>query len=609
MRTVEGVFALRDATGIVRRSRADLILVRAAQWLRRLVKAPCLDSIQPASPASILTPHPHAITLERTTSRRGEQWYALSIRPTGIRLRASAEPGFRYGVLTLSQLMTAGHPVIRAMDIEDWPDFPARGVLIDISLDKVPTMATLKRLIDMLASWKINQIQLYMEHTFAYAGREEVWRGASPMTGAQIKTLDRFCRERCVELAPNQNSLGHMERWLRHDRYAHLAECAGPWTTPWGEVRDTPSTLCPVDRGAIQLVGSLYDQLLPHFSGRLLNVGCDEPWELGQGRSRRACRRRGPARVYFEYLMKVRRAAARHGRRIMFWSDWIQNHQELIAELPDDIVPLVWGYEADYPFERHCRRLRGRGLDFYVCPGTSSWCSIAGRTSNCLANLKNAATAGQRLRAAGYLVTDWGDYGHRQYLPVSYAGFLYGAALGWCVKTNAGMNVAVELGRHVYNDATGDAGRLWLEAGKVHELSGVVLNNRSLPFACLHAPLGDTAGVEGLAEGRAERMTARVSELKAAAAKQRFGGADGALAKDELKATLAVLNHACKRAAFNVAKRTGERPAVTLRWLAKDMERIIERHRTLWLKRNRRGGLASSLGYYRRNLNEYRALM
>ena len=37
--------------------------------------------------------------------------------------------------------------------------------MLDISRDKVPTMATLFHLIDRLAGWKINQLQLYIEHT------------------------------------------------------------------------------------------------------------------------------------------------------------------------------------------------------------------------------------------------------------------------------------------------------------------------------------------------------------------------------------------------------------------------------------------------------------
>ena len=39
-----------------------------------------------------------------------------------------------------------------------------------------------------------------------------------------------------------------------------------------------------------------------------------------------------------------------------------------------------------------------------------------------------AAEAGLKYGAIGYLNTDWGDHGHLQYLPMSFAGLAKGAA-------------------------------------------------------------------------------------------------------------------------------------------------------------------------------------
>src|SRR5690606_38528252 len=95
------------------------------------------------------------------------------------------------------------------LELEDWPDFAQRGVMLDISRDKVPSLGTLRELVDSLARWKVNQVQLYMEHTFAYPGHDLVWKDASPLTGAEIRELDAWCAARHVELVPNQNSFGH----------------------------------------------------------------------------------------------------------------------------------------------------------------------------------------------------------------------------------------------------------------------------------------------------------------------------------------------------------------------------------------------------------------
>ena len=103
-------------------------------------------------------------------------------------------------------------PALPVCTIEDWPDFPCRGVMLDVSRDKVPTLDTLCALADDLAAWKVNHIQLYMEHTFAFRNHGEVWAEASPYTAEDIRRFDAFCRERFIEL-PLSNSFGH-SGWL-----------------------------------------------------------------------------------------------------------------------------------------------------------------------------------------------------------------------------------------------------------------------------------------------------------------------------------------------------------------------------------------------------------
>ena len=52
--------------------------------------------------------------------------------------------------------------------------------MLDISRNRVPTMDWLKELIDVLSLLRYNELQLYTEHTFAYADHATVWKHASP---------------------------------------------------------------------------------------------------------------------------------------------------------------------------------------------------------------------------------------------------------------------------------------------------------------------------------------------------------------------------------------------------------------------------------------------
>ncbi|MCM8788361.1 MAG: beta-N-acetylhexosaminidase, partial [Candidatus Omnitrophica bacterium] len=234
------------------------------------------------------------------------QGYRLVISDKSIRIESSDASGAYYGMCTLKQILIQKKKNLPSLVIEDYPDFKHRGVMIDISRSKVPKTQTLYNLVEMLSSWKINQIQLYTEHTFAYRGHEIVWKGKSPMTPEEIKKLDEFCKEHFVELVPNQNSFGHFHRWLQHPQYRHLAEDP-----------NNPCNLCPIDNRSIQLLEDLYSQLLPNFSSTMFNVGCDET-TLGV-RSAEDIREKGEGRVYLEFLLKIYELVKKHGRTMQFW--------------------------------------------------------------------------------------------------------------------------------------------------------------------------------------------------------------------------------------------------------------------------------------------------
>ena len=101
-------------------------------------------------------------------------------------VEATDEAGAFYARATLRQLARLHDGRLPVGTVTDWPDLPQRGVMLDVSRDKVPTMTTLLALVDRLAEWKVNHLELYAEHTFAYRDHEIVWRDASPFTADEI---------------------------------------------------------------------------------------------------------------------------------------------------------------------------------------------------------------------------------------------------------------------------------------------------------------------------------------------------------------------------------------------------------------------------------------
>jgi hypothetical protein len=312
------------------------------------------------------------------------------------------------------------------------PLFERRGLMLDISRNRVPTMAWLKELIDALALLRYNELQLYTEHSFAYATHAAAWKHASPMTAEEIREIDHYCAGRGIELVPNQNSFGHMERWLRHEAYKYLAECPNGFEHPISGWREFGSTLYPSPE-SVAFIDALYAELLPNFQSSGLHIGGDEPWELGKGRSADRIAREGKHTVYLDFLKKLFALAEKHGRKAQFWADIILERPDLVSELPASVTPVIWGYETDSPFPEQCRIVADAGFkdNFYVAPGAGNWNSFSGRLDVAKANIALAASAGNAHGARGFLLTAWGDNGHHQPWPTLFPALILGAHAAW----------------------------------------------------------------------------------------------------------------------------------------------------------------------------------
>jgi hexosaminidase len=541
---------------------------------------------------------------------RNPEAYRLRVDATGVLVEGPTDAAIRHGLATLVQIERQYGPRPPGCLIEDWPAFPTRGLMLDISRDRVPTNEHLADIVNSLAALKFNHFQLYTEHTFAYEGHRDVWADASPMTPEEVRALDRYCRARGIELAANQNCFGHLANWLRHPAYAHLAETHGDWTfenAGRSFKRSGPFSLCPLDPGSIELVRDLLGQLLPCFHSPLVNIGCDETFDIGAGRSRDEVARRGRADVYFDFVHEVVTAAARHDRRCMMWADIALSHPESIHRIPEGVIGLAWGYEPDAAFGEWVTRLRDAGREAWVCPGTSCWRSITGRTTERRANLLRAGREGVDAGATGYLVTVWGDRGHHQQWPISLNAIAEAADAAWNGDDAAPDLRAVSL--HVFDDRSlgiatwinklGDADRnIRLVGGPAGpDGSPRPLRNASALFTELHSPFEDAPGAAAVEPW--ERVLGRLSWLRS----RRSPRHATSLLKAELAHTLRVATLAAYQA---IARRQDCSPN---HWdsLANEAGIVYEEHATLWAQRSRPGGLTASGRHYQRVYNRLHA--
>lgn len=540
--------------------------------------------------------------------------YRLLVNKDGARVEYSAPAGAFYALMTLRQLAAASP--VPCCRIEDAPGLALRGYMLDVGRGKIPTLHTLKQTADLLAAFKYNHLQLYMEGIpFAYPSFPEAWQGKTPLTQAEIRELAAYCRSRFIDLAPCQNSLGHMGPWLARSELRHLAEKEDGLVIHG--IKTPPTTLNSENPDSLAFVERLADDLLPCFDSQWFNVGLDEPFELGKGKNAELARRVGEDTLYLDYVNKLHAFVTRKGKTMMMWGDIVARQPDSAARLPEDIVLLEWGYEAGHPFEKRTAALQSLGRCFCVCAGTSTWSAVTGITDNMLANVRAAAAAAYAHGALGLLLTDWGDGGHLQYWPMSWPAIVLAGALAWNGRDLSEAELTKALDAFVFCDPARKMGAVALDAGRYYHWEELPLGCRTL--ATLPLALGPIRGRERwehvvqtlvninrdmtppevgepLAQAAANPQPlnlARADEWHTALAARLEAACpacpDGALVKAEFSNALALVNALTHGRAVLQA---GEEDSA----LARRLEEAVEEHRRLWLARNKQSDLELGAG-------------
>jgi hexosaminidase len=546
------------------------------------------------------------------------QAYALTIQQGRIVLYADEPAGLFYAVQTLRQLIRLEGLGLPTLQMRDWPTLAYRGLMLDISRRKVPTLATLKTLVEELSHYKLNVLQLYTEHTFQFPRHPKIGAGCSSLNSEDMLELDAFCRKHHVELMPNLNSFGHQRSLLMLPEYQHLAETDLLWT------------LSPAFEETYTLLDELFRDMLPAFSSTTFNAGCDETYDLGKGATKKQADEIGVGGVYLNHILRVRELAARLGYRIQVWGDILLHHPELIGEVPDDVTLLDWHYDPadEYPT---ARTFAEAGRRFWVCPGVGSWNSLFPRLYGANVNIRNFVRDGVAAGAEGVLNTDWGDFGHYQPLGLSWYGYVFGAAQGWSGGTTGDEEFDAAFGPLFFGEEHEIIMAALHNLARTNDLPGIYNFNRSYTaLALFDEPLtGETVAGDGtlpaetlvemqslaesaaitcdaLASSHSHELTllemAYTARLTAYAARKT---ARSQSIRADLNAATYVAAARPELVAENAARLWGH--YLALRTLDSELEDLRAEFEMLWLARSRRSEIHSPLAYFANLRSRYKA--
>ncbi len=323
----------------------------------------------------------------------GEEGYRLTVRPEGIRAVAMSGAGLFYASQTLLQLIALERPAgsgltgtaragssgsassatsgpaggtgrgvgdrdavweIPAVEIEDRPRFPWRGLHLDVSRHFFPA-ERIREAIDWIALHKMNRFHWHLTDDqgwrFPVPGRprlaevsawrteEDGTRHGGMYTRKEILALVAYASERFITVVPEIEMPGHARAALA--AYPELS-CTGhkqPVPATWGIFEDV---FCAGKDETFSFLEEVLDELAALFPGPYIHVGGDE-CPKARWLACPDCRDRiaaeslaGGEELQSWFIRKIGRHLAFRQRRLIGWDEILE------GGLAPDAVVMSW---------------------------------------------------------------------------------------------------------------------------------------------------------------------------------------------------------------------------------------------------------------------------
>lgn len=360
-----------------------------------------------------------------------KQRYTLNIVEEGIFLCGGSLDALGWAVQTLRQIVRQYAGLLPQVSIDDEPDIKNRGFFFDVTRGRILTLDSLKWLADIMAFYKMNQLQLYVEHTYLFRDLTEVWRDDTPLTAGEILELDQYCYDRGIELVPSLSTFGHLCKLLSTKTYEPLCELPES-TTEVFSFRDRMDhhTVNVSNPDTLPLIKSLIKEYMHLFRSNKFNICADETFDLGKGRSSELAKEKGTGNLYMNYILELFDFLIENGKVPMFWGDIISQYPELYLRIPKQVICLTWGYSATQS-DREAKILHDVGAVQYMCPGVCGWNTWVNVFKDSYENIRRMCSYGRQYGAIGILNTEWGDFGHINQPIFDIPGMIYGAVCSW----------------------------------------------------------------------------------------------------------------------------------------------------------------------------------
>jgi len=437
--------------------------------------------------------------------------YRLTLNPDGGEIRASSSAGLFYGVETLRQLLDAGSTVLPEVEIHDWPSLPYRGTMVDMSHGALLTEYEVKRQLDFLARWKVNQYYFYTEASIELDGHP-LLNPEGRFSKEQVRRIVAYGRERHIDVIPFLELYGHLHDLLRIEHYSSLGGSSHG------------AELDPTNPKVMSLLADWSAQISELFPSPFVHVGFDETWQIEDLAKKRSAGTTA-AQLFVDQLAKVAQLFQQHGKTVMAWADIMVKYPEIINRLPQGLIPVAWAYEAQPEIKKWLDPLVAHHLPHFIQSGVANWREIGLDFDLTFANIDNFLAAGRRSEAMGMINSVWTDSA-QGLLRLAWPAMAYGASAPWQSGATDRAGFFAEYAALMYPSAAAPhAAAAWKHLNQAQIRIGKVLGEASVhqmwddPFS----PFNLKRAAEHREDLRQTRLAAEEAQIELYAAEKAGG--------------------------------------------------------------------------------------
>ncbi|MBN3491167.1 beta-N-acetylhexosaminidase [Acholeplasma equirhinis] len=301
--------------------------------------------------------------------------------------------------------------------------------MVDVSRNAVLKVETLKKLIEYLAIFGYNNLQLYTEDTFKMDDEPYFGYMRGAYSKEEINAVENYAAFFGIELVPCIQTLAHLNGIRRYGLYNHLF--------------DTADILLVEEDATYEFIEKMIKTARESFNSNFINIGMDEAYMLGRGRYLDKHGLVPRFDIMVNHLKRVIEICKKYNFKPMMWSDMFfrvvkQDYygdaaipKEFLDKVPSEVELLYWDYyKTD---EAHYLKMLDKHLQFNnpVSFAGGAWKWIGFTPSNRFTQTAAYAqmSAISKKKVNHFMVTSWGDNGNEasafSVLPsLAYYGYL-----------------------------------------------------------------------------------------------------------------------------------------------------------------------------------------